>query len=112
MLRERGKGRKRERKRERESLLRRIGVRLWQEKEVGGEQERGRMWGRMMKGAKDRENQVQTGRSGRERRKTGGWWRKRCRGRRQLVRFRESRLGVGAKMSRREEVMGERCKGK
>lgn len=87
---------------------------------MGGEQERGRMWGRKMKGAKDRENQVQRsgGEKGEdggagvcgERRKTGGC--RRCRGQRQLVRFRESRLGVGAKMSRREEVMGERCKGK
>lgn len=28
------------------------------------------------------------------------------------MRFRESRLGLGAKMSRRVKVMGDRCKGK
>lgn len=43
MLREQGKDRKREREGGRESLLRRIGVKFWQKKEVGGEQIRGRM---------------------------------------------------------------------
>lgn len=55
MLREREKERKRKGE-EGESLLRRIGVRLWQEKKVEREQKRGRM----MKGLKDGENQVQT----------------------------------------------------
>lgn len=121
MLRERGK----DRKRGRESLLRRIGVKLWQGKEVGGEHRRGRMRGRVMRGGK--ENRLQTGRrrrSGRVRR--GGQWerssrlteknrrcgRKRRGGRRQLVRWSEIRLGVGEKRSRREEVMEKRRKGK
>ena len=43
---ERARGRQKERERGRGSLLRRIGVKLWQEKEVGGEQRRGRMRGR------------------------------------------------------------------
>ena len=92
MLRERGKDRKRERGRE--SLLRRIGVKLWQEKEVGGEQKRGED-----EGEGGKENRVQTGRnrrSGREggrrnrskksSKKNRRERRRRCRRWRQLVR--------------------------